>query len=75
MLAHVIRAVRDAGAKKIVVVVRPEDVNSPEFLSITGPEVHMAVQENHLGTAHALAESRDFVGDDKRVIVGYHSLY
>ncbi len=70
MLAHVVAAVRDAGAERLVVVGRPEDADSPDFLAAAGPDGQIAVQGEQLGTAHALAAARDIAGEAKRVLVG-----
>lgn len=70
MLAHVVAAVRDAGAERLVVVGRPEDADSPDYLAAAGPDGQVAVQEKHLGTAHALAAARELAGEAERVLVG-----
>lgn len=68
MLAHVVAAVRDAGAEQLVVVGRPADAESPDFLAAAGPDVQIAVQGEQLGTAHALAAARELAGDAERVL-------
>jgi bifunctional UDP-N-acetylglucosamine pyrophosphorylase / glucosamine-1-phosphate N-acetyltransferase len=59
MLAHVLRAVRAAGIDKIAVVTAPGMEEVAEFARGIEPSVEIFVQEDQLGTAHAVLAAED----------------
>ncbi len=60
MIGHVVRGARDAGAEEIVVVVGHAREMVKDYLGGTdgGDALKYAVQEEQLGTAHAVAQAR-----------------
>jgi bifunctional UDP-N-acetylglucosamine pyrophosphorylase/glucosamine-1-phosphate N-acetyltransferase len=72
MLAHVLAAIESAGAERIAVVVGPGREDVAEAARKAVPEVSIFVQEERLGTAHAVLAARaalEAAADD--VIVAY----
>lgn len=67
MVEHVSQAARSAGADKVVVVVG-HGRNAVEELFPAGT-VEFAVQEEQLGTGHALMQAMDMVQGDQTVVV------
>jgi len=63
MVMYVIRAVRQAGSRRIILVVGHQRERVMETLG--GEQVEFAVQDEQLGTAHALMQTR-------AVLAGYH---
>lgn len=70
MLEHVIRASRDAGASKIVVVVgKHKDIIIDAFRDYKDTE--FVIQEEQKGTGHALMQARKAVGENSLITVLY----
>lgn len=70
MLEHVIRASRDAGASKIVVVVgKHRDVITEAFRDYK--DTKFVVQEEQKGTGHALMQAQKAVGENSLLTVLY----
>jgi bifunctional UDP-N-acetylglucosamine pyrophosphorylase / glucosamine-1-phosphate N-acetyltransferase len=72
MLAHVLAAVREAGAERVAVVVGPGRRDVADAARKIIPEIDVFVQEERLGTAHAVLAAREALArtvDD--VIVAY----
>jgi bifunctional UDP-N-acetylglucosamine pyrophosphorylase/glucosamine-1-phosphate N-acetyltransferase len=72
MLAHVLLAVKGAGATDVAVVIGPERDDVAAEVNRTFPEAAVFVQRERLGTAHAVLAARgqlEAAGDD--VIVAY----
>jgi UDP-N-acetylglucosamine pyrophosphorylase (EC 2.7.7.23)/glucosamine-1-phosphate N-acetyltransferase (EC 2.3.1.157) len=57
MIAHLVKTVRDAGIDQIIVVVGHGREYVEEILA--GENVTFVVQEEQLGTGHALMQARD----------------
>ncbi len=70
LVSHVANAMRDAGAEHVVIVVSPGMQGMPELSSAIGEDVGIAVQEEPLGTAHALECAREAAGASKTLVVG-----
>ena len=74
MVGHVLAAVRDAGAGRVVAVVgHQRDLVGPHIGELM-PEATIAVQEEQLGTAHAVRVAVETVGTDElggTVLVAY----
>jgi bifunctional UDP-N-acetylglucosamine pyrophosphorylase/glucosamine-1-phosphate N-acetyltransferase len=62
MVAYVIRAVREAGSRRIIVVVGHQRDRVREALA--DQEVEFAVQAEQLGTAHALAQTEEMLAGE-----------
>jgi bifunctional UDP-N-acetylglucosamine pyrophosphorylase/glucosamine-1-phosphate N-acetyltransferase len=72
MLAHVLTAVRDAGATDVVAVIGPGRDDAAAEVKATFPEAHIAVQTERLGTAHAVLAARaQLAAGADDVIVAY----
>ena len=70
MLWYVVRAAREAGAEKVVVVVGHKRDLVEEFLKSEFSDVEVAVQEEQLGTGHAVkCASRFIEGYRGKVVV------
>ncbi|HEV2649975.1 MAG TPA: bifunctional UDP-N-acetylglucosamine diphosphorylase/glucosamine-1-phosphate N-acetyltransferase GlmU [Rhizomicrobium sp.] len=67
IVGHVIRAARDAGVRKIVVVTAPGADALTAFAHAHGAET--AVQDKQLGTGHAAASARGLLGDFHGTVV------
>ena len=63
MLAHVVDAVRAAGAARIVVVAGPGRDDVAREARAVHPEAEVAVQAERLGTAHAVLAARAALAD------------
>ncbi|RMG14923.1 MAG: bifunctional N-acetylglucosamine-1-phosphate uridyltransferase/glucosamine-1-phosphate acetyltransferase [Planctomycetota bacterium] len=62
LVLHVVRAARDAGAERVVLVVSPEH-REAVAAALAGEEgLDFAVQEEARGTAHAVLAARDALG-------------
>ena len=62
MLEHVLDAADEAGADDKIVIVGFGSEQVTEFL---GTRARVAVQEEQLGTGHAVLQARDLLGDEK----------
>jgi bifunctional UDP-N-acetylglucosamine pyrophosphorylase/glucosamine-1-phosphate N-acetyltransferase len=71
LIGHVVRAVAAAGADTIAVVVGPGDDAVAQAARAEAPDASVFVQEERLGTAHAVLAARDALaaGHDDVVIV------
>jgi bifunctional UDP-N-acetylglucosamine pyrophosphorylase/glucosamine-1-phosphate N-acetyltransferase len=71
LIGHVVRAVAAAGADNVAVVVGPGHEAVADAARAEVPEVSVFVQEQRLGTAHAVLAARDALaaGHDDLVIV------
>jgi bifunctional UDP-N-acetylglucosamine pyrophosphorylase/glucosamine-1-phosphate N-acetyltransferase len=67
MVVHVADAARQVGAAKIVLVIGHGRQNVEELF--TPGEVEFAIQEEQLGTGHALMQARDKVIQDETIVV------
>lgn len=70
MLGHVLRAVRSAGVDEVVVVASPALQADERWRDFTAG-VTVAVQDEPLGTAHALRAALPSVGDAGTLIVAF----
>ncbi len=70
MLWHVAKAMRDAGIARIVAVASPALHGDPRFAEAAGPDAHIAVQKEQLGTADALLAAMNASAGAKHVAVG-----
>lgn len=70
LVAHVAGAMREAGASDVIAVVSPSMREMPELVDVPGTDVRIAVQEEPLGTAHALESARDAAGQASTLVVG-----
>jgi bifunctional UDP-N-acetylglucosamine pyrophosphorylase/glucosamine-1-phosphate N-acetyltransferase len=72
MLAHVLLAVRQAGATDVAVVIGPGRQDAADEVNKSFPEAVVFVQEDRLGTAHAVLAARaKLAGAVDDVIVAY----
>ncbi len=72
MLAHVLAAVQAAGSQRIAVVVGPGREDVAEAVKLAAPGAEVFVQEDRLGTAHAVLAAREALQDPvDDVIVAY----
>ena len=71
MLTHVIDAVRKSSDGEVTVVVRPDQIESPDFRSAVGKGTKLVGQENQLGTADALSAASELALGSDRVLVLY----
>ncbi len=67
MILHVVRAVRQVGVQKIVVIVGHGRQEVRDLL--TGEDILFALQEEQLGTGHALMQARPLISDDENLLV------
>jgi bifunctional UDP-N-acetylglucosamine pyrophosphorylase/glucosamine-1-phosphate N-acetyltransferase len=58
MLAHVLRAVGEAGADRVAVVVGPDRADVERAARAASPGAEIVVQADRLGTAHAVLRAR-----------------
>src|SRR5215207_11595060 len=58
MLAHVLAAVREAGATRVAVVIGPDRADVARDAERALPGVEIVVQRDRLGTAHAVLAAR-----------------
>ena len=75
---HVITALADAGLTDVCLVIGPEhDLVREHFEALDTRRVrlHFAVQDEPLGTADAVAAAREFVGDERFVVVNSDNHY
>jgi UDP-N-acetylglucosamine pyrophosphorylase len=67
LIGHVVRLARDVGAERIIVIVGHQRQSVIEYLATVEPSVEIAVQEEQLGTGHAVLQAvpmlNDFDGD------------
>jgi bifunctional UDP-N-acetylglucosamine pyrophosphorylase/glucosamine-1-phosphate N-acetyltransferase len=72
MLAHVLAAVREAGAARIAVVVGPDREDVARETRSVIPEAQVFVQRERLGTAHAVLAAEEALRDGADdIIVAY----
>jgi bifunctional UDP-N-acetylglucosamine pyrophosphorylase / glucosamine-1-phosphate N-acetyltransferase len=72
LLAHVLAAVREAGASRVAVVIGPDRDDVAREASAILPEAQVFVQSERLGTAHAvLAAEAALRQDTDDIIVAY----
>ncbi|MBI4219857.1 MAG: bifunctional UDP-N-acetylglucosamine diphosphorylase/glucosamine-1-phosphate N-acetyltransferase GlmU [Chloroflexi bacterium] len=69
MLAHVTRALTNAGVSRIVVVVPQGAQESPDFRAAAGPDADLVVQPEPKGTAEALLRARGAAGSGPNLLV------
>jgi glucose-1-phosphate thymidylyltransferase len=77
-LDYVLTRVADAGYRQVCLVVGPQhDVLRQYYRDVvkTRLSIHFAVQPRPLGTANAVAASRDFVGDDSFLVINSDNCY
>jgi len=67
MVRYVVDAARAAGVARCIVVVGPDAADGVR--EAVGSSAEFAVQDEPLGTGHALAAARDAVGDAEHVLV------
>jgi bifunctional UDP-N-acetylglucosamine pyrophosphorylase/glucosamine-1-phosphate N-acetyltransferase len=70
MLAHVVEAMRGAGASRIVAVASPALSTDERFIAAAGAGTAVAVQKEQLGTADALMSARSLCAGAKLIVVG-----
>jgi len=73
ILEYVVNALREAGILDIVMVVGYRKERVIDYFgdgSKFGVKIHYAIQEQQLGTAHALKQAKDFVSDSFIVLPG-----
>ena len=75
LLGHVARVMKAAGAGQIVVVVSSAMAETPELHAVLRAaagegEVVVAIQQEPLGTAHALQSARDAISTNGSIVVG-----
>ncbi len=66
MVRYVVDAASAAGVGRCIVVVGPD---AGDVRAAAGPAAEFAVQDEALGTGHALAAARDAIGDAEHVLV------
>ena len=70
MMGHVIRAVRSAGADEVIVVASPSIQLDERWHGFTA-DVTVAVQDEPLGTGHALRSALPLIGDAGSLVVAF----
>jgi bifunctional UDP-N-acetylglucosamine pyrophosphorylase/glucosamine-1-phosphate N-acetyltransferase len=70
LLSHVTSSFRDGGIPGIVVVASAEMASDPDFVKAAGQGARIAVQREHLGTAHAVKSANAYAGNAQHVLVG-----
>ena len=72
MLAHVLAAVREAGAFRVAVVIGPDRDDVAQEARAVSPEAEVFVQRERLGTAHAVLAAEKALGEDAEdIIIAY----
>ena len=72
MLAHVLHAVRAAGAERIAVVIGPEREDVATEVRSVVPDAEIFVQSERLGTAHAVLAARSAIqGGADDIVVAF----
>jgi bifunctional UDP-N-acetylglucosamine pyrophosphorylase/glucosamine-1-phosphate N-acetyltransferase len=72
LLLHVIRVAEAAQSAKLGVVIGPDHDEVRALIETCAPKVHVAVQENRLGTAHAVLQAEELLKEAKgHVLVIY----
>ena len=78
-LDYVLSALADAGFKRACMVIGPEHENVREYFSVQSPpkriRIEFAVQEKPLGTADAVAASRQFAGNERFLLINSDNYY
>ena len=78
-LDYVLSALADAGYTRACLIIGPEHQNVREYFSIQSPphriSVEFAVQEKPRGTADAVAASKQFVADDRFLLINSDNYY
>ena len=78
-LDYVLSALADAGFKSACLVIGPEHKNVREYFTAQSPpkriRVEFAVQEKPLGTADAVAASRQFAENDRFLLINSDNYY
>jgi len=78
-LDYVLSALADAGYTRACLVIGPEHENVREYFGVQSPpkriRVEFAVQEKPLGTADAVAASRQFAGNDRFLLLNSDNYY
>ena len=64
MLGHVLATVAQIGTKRVAVVVGPKAVAVEAYLAKTAPNVQLYVQEQRLGTGHAVMAAKPFYSQE-----------
>lgn len=77
-LAYVLSALADAGIREVCLVVAPGE--NPlrrhfEALETTRVQIRFAVQQEPLGSAHAMLAAEEFAGDDPVVVINADNYY
>ena len=78
LIDYSLSALADAGITRVVLVVAPDHAEFREHIAQVAPErlhIDFAVQEEALGTAHAVASAADAVGADPFVMANGDNLY
>lgn len=78
LIDYSLSALADAGIRRAVIVVAPDHADFTahrEALGATRLEVEFAVQDQPLGTAHAVASAREVVGDEPFLMVNGDNVY
>jgi glucose-1-phosphate thymidylyltransferase len=78
-LDYVLSALADAGYTRACLIIGPEHGNVREYFGVQSPpkriRVEFAVQEKPLGTADAVAASRQFAGNDRFLLLNSDNYY
>jgi glucose-1-phosphate thymidylyltransferase len=77
-LAYLLSGLADAGFSQVCLVLSPSQEEIPGFLRETRfsrIEVHTAVQDQPLGTAHAVLQTEGFAGSESIVVINGDNLY
>jgi glucose-1-phosphate thymidylyltransferase len=78
-LDYVIGSLLESGSREICLVIPPANAELQEYIrdteERTGARVTWAIQDEPLGTAHALLSARDFAGSDPFVMCNCDNLY
>lgn len=77
-LSYLLSGLADAGFREVCLVLSPAQDEIGEFLRHLRPSrlaVHTALQENPLGTAHAVLQAEPFAGSDSFVVINGDNLY
>lgn len=72
LLSHVLAVAKSAGAGAIGVVIGPQRDDVRTLITEQMPEAYIAVQEQRLGTGHAVLQARDFLKNAKgQLLIAY----
>lgn len=69
VIHHVVDELKSAGLKDIAVVLGPDDVVTPKYISYMFPDIISFVQRKPTGTVDAVLAARDWFYDESEVMV------